>query len=130
MNTLKDMVKDNKRVTFKFYKDGNLWYATECGFEFPVPISDIGTATFLAEDKALLFMRYIRPQIKLIEEANKITVKGPVIIPDFKHKGRMYPTNVFKNEGGSFYIPKNVEEVEERAKADVQRLKERFKADK
>lgn len=67
---LKDMVKDNKKVKFQFYKDGNLWYATECGFEFPVPISDIGNATFLSEDKALLFMRYIKPQIKLIEEAS------------------------------------------------------------
>lgn len=35
---------------------------------FPVPIEDIGDATFLAEDKAILFMRYIR---KYIEEIKK-----------------------------------------------------------
>ena len=57
MTTIKDMVKDNKKVRFAFYRDHQLFYQTECGFEFPVPIDDIGNATFLAEDKAILFMR-------------------------------------------------------------------------
>jgi hypothetical protein len=65
--TLKEMVKDGKVVNFSHYKDGNLWYIGEDGFEFPVPIDDIGNATFLAQDKALLFMRYIRKHLKLIE---------------------------------------------------------------
>jgi len=62
------MVKDNKRVRFTFYRDRQLFYQTECGFEFPVPIDDIGNATFLAEDKAIL-LRYIRRHLKTIEEA-------------------------------------------------------------
>lgn len=66
---LKEMVKDQKRVRFAFYRDGQLWYRTECGFEFPVPISDVGNATLLAEDKALLFMRYIRKHIATVEAA-------------------------------------------------------------
>lgn len=66
---IKDMVKDNKRVTFVFYRENELWYKTECGFEFPVPISDVGNATMLASDKALLFMRYIRKHIEMIESA-------------------------------------------------------------
>lgn len=65
---IKDMVKDQKKVRFSFYRDKELWYKTECGFEFPVPISDIGNATFLAEDKAILFMRYIRKHIEMIEK--------------------------------------------------------------
>jgi hypothetical protein len=69
MQSIKDMVKDNKKVRFTFYRDGKLFYQTECGFEFPVPIDDIGNATFLAEDKAILFMRYIRKHLKTIEEA-------------------------------------------------------------
>jgi hypothetical protein len=69
MTTIKDMVKDNKRGRFSFYRDRQLFYQTECGFEFPVPIDDIGNATFLAEDKAILFMRYIRRHLKTIEEA-------------------------------------------------------------
>ena len=68
MNSIKDMVKDGKRVRFTKYLDGNLYYKTEDDFEFPVPISDIGNATFLAEDKAILFMRYIRKQVELIEK--------------------------------------------------------------
>jgi len=68
MTDLKDMVKDGKKVTFQYYKDGQLFYQTECGFEFPVPVSDIGNATFLAEDKAMLFMRYIRKHLKALEE--------------------------------------------------------------
>ena len=58
-----EMVKDNKQVNFLFYRDSNLWYKTEDGFQFPVPIEDIGNATFLAQDKALLFMRYIRKHL-------------------------------------------------------------------
>lgn len=63
---IKDMVKDNKQVTFQYYRDGNLWYETECGFQFPVPIDDIGNATFLKQDKSLLFMRWIRKHMETI----------------------------------------------------------------
>jgi hypothetical protein len=68
---IKDMVSDNKKVTFQFYKDGALWYKTETDFTFPVPIEDIGSATFLAEDKALLFMRYIRKHLDTIKSAEQ-----------------------------------------------------------
>lgn len=66
---VKDMVKDGKRVRFVCYRAQTLYYSTECGFEFPVPIEDIGDATFLAEDKALLFMRYIRKHLETVAEA-------------------------------------------------------------
>jgi hypothetical protein len=71
MKTLKEMVNNGQKVKFTRYLDGNLYYKTECNFEFPVPISDIGNATFLAEDKAMLFMRYIRKHLNLIEERFK-----------------------------------------------------------
>lgn len=60
MNTIKDMVKDGKKVRFSHWRANELWYKTECGFEFPVPTHDAGTATFHAEDKAIIFMRWIR----------------------------------------------------------------------
>ena len=63
------MVVGDKHVTFIHYKDSELWYRTDGGFEFPVPISDTGNATFLAKDRAILFMRYIRKQVALLEEA-------------------------------------------------------------
>jgi hypothetical protein len=67
--TIKQMVENNQKVRFQFYRDGQLWYATECGFEFSVPISEAGTATFLAEDKAILFMRYIRRQMEFLKRS-------------------------------------------------------------
>ena len=72
MNKIIEMVKENKKVKFIYYRDGNLYYETECGFKFPVPVTDIGNATFLAEDKAMLFMRYIRKQVALIERSETV----------------------------------------------------------
>ena len=70
MRSIKMMVKD-KAVRFKFYREGELFYETECGFVFPVPLADVGNATFLAEDKALLFMRYIRKHLAYLEAAQE-----------------------------------------------------------
>jgi len=68
MKSIKDMVKD-KKVKFLFYKEKELWYTTECGFEFPVPIDDTGNAYFNNEDKAMLFMRWIRKHKEMLEKA-------------------------------------------------------------
>ena len=65
------MVSNGKKVHFIFYRQGELWYKTECGFEFPVPINDAGTATFIPEDKAMLFMRYIRKHIDMINQSKE-----------------------------------------------------------
>lgn len=69
MRSITDMVRDNQTVRFTHCRHGQLWYATECGFEFPVPVADIGDATFQAQDKALLFMRYIRAHRQMLEVA-------------------------------------------------------------
>lgn len=69
--TLKGMVGNNRKVRFAFFRGTELWYRTECGFEFPVPIGDVGDAVFLAEDKALLFMRYIRKHLDVIATARR-----------------------------------------------------------
>lgn len=63
MRTIKEMVQNNQKVKFVRYQNKELWYITECEFEFPVPISDVGEAAFLNEDKALLFMRWMRKHI-------------------------------------------------------------------
>lgn len=65
---IKDMVSNGKKVTFQYFQSNELWYSTECGFLFPVPTYDIGTARFLNEDKAMLFMRYIRKHIERMEK--------------------------------------------------------------
>lgn len=67
---LKRMVKDGQKVHLQYYRDGELWYKTDSGFMFPVPISDVGNATMLRDDKAILFMRYMRPQLWKMKEEN------------------------------------------------------------
>lgn len=73
MSTLKFMLftPDGapRKVRFVRYRAGNLWYETESGFEFPVPVADAGEATFLAEDKASFFMRYVRKHLEAIRVA-------------------------------------------------------------
>lgn len=61
-----DLVSDNKKVYFVQYREGNFTYKTESGFEFLVPLDDIGSATLLQEDRAILFMRYIRKHLELL----------------------------------------------------------------
>lgn len=62
------MVRDKKKVRFFFYREENLYYKTECGFVFKVPIADTGNGTFGAEESALQMMRWLRPAI---DEVNK-----------------------------------------------------------
>lgn len=61
----------NKTARFVHYRDSHFIYETEDGFQFPVPLDDIGTATLAAEDKALFFMRWIRRHLEVIESAKK-----------------------------------------------------------
>lgn len=68
--TLKDLVK-GKKVRFLYYRDGELWYGTDDGFDFPVPISDTGTGIFKAEDSAIQYMRWIRKQLATRSEWEK-----------------------------------------------------------
>lgn len=57
------VVKDNT-VRFVRYRQGIAYYGVSVpndgDYVFPVPLEDIGDATLELEDKAILFMRYIR----------------------------------------------------------------------
>lgn len=66
---IKGMVQSGKLVRFTRFQAGQLWYATECGFEFPVAIEEIGQSTYPAQDKAALFMRFIRKHIEFIQSS-------------------------------------------------------------
>ena len=63
---IKDIVKDNT-VRFVRYRQGCAFYCVNVprdgDYQFPVPLDDIGDATLELEDKAILFMRYIRRAI-------------------------------------------------------------------
>lgn len=62
---LKEHIKG--KVRFTRFKQGHLYYETELGMEFPVPISEAGEAEFKSVDKAMLFMRYIRKHLAALE---------------------------------------------------------------
>lgn len=74
---IKSLIENNQQAYFHRYFDGALWYRIPVGdrqddssfFEFPVPVTDVGTATFLFQDKAILMMRYIRKHIEMLEKA-------------------------------------------------------------
>lgn len=55
---------------FQYYRDSQLWYRTQFGsLVFPVPIEDVGSATFNRIEKSSLMMRYIRKYLKELENA-------------------------------------------------------------
>lgn len=65
---IKDLVKDNV-VKFIRFREGNFIYGIAHEgkiFEFPVPLKDIDGTTLLAEDKAILFVRYIRKHLETL----------------------------------------------------------------
>lgn len=63
---LKELIDGN--AEFLYYKDSQLWYRTHNGeLTFPVPIEDVGNATFKREEKGLLMMRYIRKYLNFLE---------------------------------------------------------------
>lgn len=89
--TIKELVTDT-RARLKHFKGqeinghqyGELWYVvykeawhgdntftrTEM-FTFPVPIVEAGFATFEADDRAIIFMRYIRKHLDLLTRAHE-----------------------------------------------------------
>lgn len=69
--SVKEHVENNQKVRFSFYRDSILYYETEKGLLFEVPISDTGKGCFNAEDKALLYMRWIRKQLEANSEGLK-----------------------------------------------------------
>jgi hypothetical protein len=65
---IKEIVKDN-HVRFARYRQGFAYYSVPVpsqaqDYVFPVPLSDVGDATLLATDKAIVFMRYIRKALE------------------------------------------------------------------
>lgn len=69
---LKDLVKEHI-AQFVMYRKGELHYRTSSGFDFVVPIEDCGDGVFLAQDKAILFMCYIRKQLEANEAGRAST---------------------------------------------------------
>lgn len=86
LGRLKLIVANDNLVYLTRIFDGQLWYKVSYTdgyggepkvgqpiwtFEFPVPISEIGTATFYPQDRAILFMRYIRKHMQFLHAAQE-----------------------------------------------------------
>jgi len=69
-----DLVKGDKKVRFAYYRDREFWYQHEDGLLFPVALKDVddpaSKATLPAEEKAMLFMRWMRKYIEAAKEAS------------------------------------------------------------
>jgi len=68
-----ELVRDNKMARFDRYSDGHLWYATEDGFEFPIPVEDTRGGVFRGEEKALHLMRWIRQHLSKLQQEQQPT---------------------------------------------------------
>lgn len=68
-----DYIK-NCVVKFQYYRDGVLYYQV-CGgpdiFSFPVPINELGTATCMRNEKAIVYMCWIYKHIKMLNEEDE-----------------------------------------------------------
>lgn len=57
-------------ASFEYFRDSALWYRTsDTNLLFPVPVTDVGTATFPATEKGVHFMRWIRKYLNTLAAA-------------------------------------------------------------
>lgn len=59
---LKDNVTGNS--TFLYWRDNAMWYQTETGLVFQIPVADLDTAQVLAVEKSMVLMRWIRKHLE------------------------------------------------------------------
>jgi hypothetical protein len=55
--SLEELMKDGKAETFQQYRDGELWYRTASGFDYPTPVTYKGDAAFFVQENALHTVR-------------------------------------------------------------------------
>jgi hypothetical protein len=69
---LTEIVAKGKIAHLVRFKNNNLWYITQDGFEFPVPATDIsGESELLPTEPAIALMKWIRQHIKFLESAKQ-----------------------------------------------------------
>lgn len=65
-------IEKERNVFFVKYRKGELIYCTEDGFEFPVPIDVASDGVFVATDKEITFMPYIKMHMANIEKEKEL----------------------------------------------------------
>jgi hypothetical protein len=112
MRPVFELVKRGQTVHFTHAHQGQLWYVTSEGVPFPVPVADIGDATFEATDKALLFLRYLRPhweaqQGNVVQAPVPVAGGGQIRFTHYRQGQLWYTTE----EGEAFPVPMNAAET-------------------
>jgi hypothetical protein len=59
---IKEYVRGDAK--FCYYRKDNLYYECENGYVFPIPIDDTGDASFPAQERAMMMMRWIRKALE------------------------------------------------------------------
>lgn len=62
---VKELIK-NQKAHFTHYQDGNMYYTTTNGFEFPIPLDDMKGGVFNNEHEAINLMRWVRKHVDLL----------------------------------------------------------------
>ncbi len=72
MTTIKELVSPDVTAIFIKAYAGNLWYTTsKHDFKFPIPYNEMGDGIFKREDKAIVFMKWIRKHLELLKQAKE-----------------------------------------------------------
>ena len=66
----------NQKAFLKHYRMGSLWYETESGFLFEVPISETGNGIFNQEEKTITLMKWINRQLDNNDKAKLEIIHG------------------------------------------------------
>ena len=63
---IKEHVNLEQTVHFQYFRDDEFWYKTDKGLLFPISLQEAqtGRATFLASDKAIYYMRWIKRYVE------------------------------------------------------------------
>ena len=69
MTTVDKILNGNESASFIFFLSGKLWYCTESGFKFPVPVKGSGQSIFPNEDRAKRFYPYIKAHVEKLNKA-------------------------------------------------------------
>lgn len=68
--TLKQLIENNNQAYFVSYQQNKLIYKTACGFSFTVPVVDLGDAKINAQEKASVFMKWIKKELDYLSTAS------------------------------------------------------------
>jgi len=69
---MSDLVRNNKITRFTMYRDGSLYYQIDgTNVEYPISADEAKGGTFLPEMTALTHMRWIKPHLGRLDEAEQ-----------------------------------------------------------